>query len=259
MLVAADALLGRNRDTLPIGYRVLSLDRETTVAPFTRERVIRTLPGKWAVQGPVFVPDTGGVIVWGTEREDIADEMFGPAPADMTNVLLQRFRAALGDYLQLFVRAVPAPVVQMDTKHFDSTLATVQTAVAHLVQSFASSDQAHQMQVAEMQQQVDTLASGITNLRSLNNAARAIEAMKAIEESLANAFGRQAPVVQMIGAGNMEQVAQMLERQAQTIERIQESIQSERPAKEQLRRGLAVMDSVIARLAGGVDDESGTI
>lgn len=261
MLVAADAILGRTNAGKAIGYSVLTLDRETVVAPFTRERVIATGSYKWAVLGSVFVPDAGGVIVWGTEDEPIADEVFNPAPAEVVNAVASRTTDLLNSFFERFVRAIPeplAPVVQVETAQFEEAVTELRVELTALASQMLTGDSERTQNVTDLQEQVRIAVEHITQLRGLNNAARAIGAIRAIYESLGAVLGAQSPVVQMLQVGNHEHVAQALEAQAKTIAELTQAVQSERPVKDSLRQALTAMDK-FTELYGGELNESGNV
>lgn len=92
MLIAANARLGRTVDDQPIGYLVLDLAGKV-VQPFTRNGVTRTFPGWWSVVGGVNVPDVGGFIRWGTERQPMAEEAVLPLPMFDATAISRRLDA----------------------------------------------------------------------------------------------------------------------------------------------------------------------
>lgn len=92
MLIAANARLGRTVDDQPIGYSVLDLAGQV-VTPFTRANVTRTFSGWWRVVGGVTVPDSGGFIRWGTERQPLAEEAVLPLPALDVTAITRRLDA----------------------------------------------------------------------------------------------------------------------------------------------------------------------
>ena len=158
MELALNAHLGRTHDAQLIGYTILTAQRNP-VRPWTREGVVRTAPGWWAVQGLIEVGNAGGFIQWGLKGEPpIAESSFDPVPIDNASLILKRL---------------------------DSTIATLtrQTgnAVTDLGRLMAG-------ELAEIRAAVEQLSDTETGILSAWAAQKAVEELKEFKAKVADAL-----------------------------------------------------------------------
>ena len=106
-IVSAACKLNKRYWGLPLGYRVLNLDR-TEYSPFTLKGVLESAPGYYTVVGGVEAPSAGGCIIWGEIDRDLLEwpiepRQETPDPSDQIAALA----AAVRDLANRPVLALP--------------------------------------------------------------------------------------------------------------------------------------------------------
>ena len=242
MLVNSDAILGRSNAGKPIGYSVLTLNREPYAA-FTTDNVLETAPGRYVAVGGVNVPDTGAFVVWGLANRSIAEDVIQPAPIEMMAAFTRRMSDQFNQAVTRLLGAIPAPVVQMQTSHFDNI-------VAQLRQDLDTVAQRQQSSIAEIDGRV---SEAVQHLRVLDSIDQAARDLSVVADRIDELFGAQSLAAQMFrGSNNEHHIAETMEifRNEMKafrgeIDHLALAIQSERPVKEKLRQGLALMDKFL--------------
>lgn len=235
MRTPARAQLGRRYAGQPIGYRLLTLDRQP-YAPFTREGVVEAQPpGSFAAapEGPA----AGGWIVWGTAgNPDIAEAELPPAPP---TVDLAPIREALAGLVAQFVEALPAPPAPVvDTAPFEAGVQEVTRTLKSAEKREASARKEAAAQTAAAIQQ---LAEGLQRLDHLNQAAEEVAALSDARAALNEALADRPAALNWLArtstarmAGSLNQILEAANRQRST------------PPE-----ALTLLDDLLARLEGG--------
>ncbi len=225
-----------------IGYSILNVSRETFLG-FTLAGVVMPFPRYWAVSGGVQVPDAGGFIVWGLENNPLAEATVDPAPVDTSQEWLIQIGAMLAHAIERIVAVMPAtppaPVVQMDTSSFESTVEALGVRVAELIQE---RNQEQAVTVSEIQAQLATLTM-------LNDAARQTAALRAIQERISEVIGNPGIITVVNDGGSGAQMTRMLESVVDKLSEVSETIQVNKKLDAKLQKAFAALDTFETTIA----------
>lgn len=176
MKTPARAPLGSRYRGLPLGYRVLTVDRQP-YAGFTRAGVVETQPGYYVAA--VEQPPAGGWIVWGTEANpNLVEAELLPLPP---TVDLAPIREAIGTLARAMERQ-PAPVVVVDTDQFVAGLLETQQRVTTLI---AAEQDRRAGDASALRAELGTIAQQVQALQRLNESAHQFAHLDAAAERFA--------------------------------------------------------------------------
>lgn len=242
-IVAADARLSRTRAGQPIGYTVLTLQR-SAFRPFTRDGVIETLPGCFAVTGGIACPDAGGYIVWGLENEPIAESAVDPLPTAQFDALLARIERAIGAALPRFAALVPAPVVQMDT-------ATFEAGVERIAETTQAALRQAQGPLAELVDVLSAIRETTDSLSVLNEGANQVMALAEMRSRLNTILGDNQPAgLRAVQEMSTQPLVSAIDSLRADMGRFVDKVQAGQQADERRLKSVQALDKFLATVEG---------
>lgn len=242
-IVAADARLSRTRAGQPIGYTVLTLQRGA-YRPFTRDGVVETIPGCFAVTGGVACPDAGGYIVWGLENEPIAESTVDPLPTAQFDALLARMERAIGAALPRFAALVPAPVVQMDTSAFEA-------GVERIAETTQAAMQAHSERLTGLIDVLGAIRETTDSLSVLNEGANQVMALAEMRSRLNAILGDNQPVgLRAVQEMSTQPLVSAIDALRSDMGRFVDKVQAGQQADERRLKSVQALDKFLAVVEG---------
>lgn len=237
MIIPANARLGRTHDNEPIGYQVLTPNRDV-FAPWTA--AARTAPGWWAAGG-VQVPDAGGFIAWGLEGQPaIAEEAIPPTP-DWAGPMAQinRANAALLERIRQLLP--PPPPVVVDTARFDQAVAQIQS------DAHAAHDSYNQ-RIVVVAEALNDLQGIVSSLTILNDGANQIIALAEMQRRLNGILGEPTPGLRAVTEMSVSPLVTAIDALRADMGAFTERVSEGKEVEAKRQRLVGAVDKLLGKL-----------